>query len=469
MATKVLMPQMGESVLEGTLKKWLKKVGDAVARDEPLFEISAEKVDSGIPSPASGVLSEILVPEGKTVLFNTVLAIIRETDAQEKEDIEDRKDAIGVADQMPAAKAEPGTEGPPVAGEAEIIDSFAAPDVGQLQAAPAGPSIQIQDIRTSPLVRRLARENNIDLGEIHGTGPEGRIMKDDLLRYIAQSETVKGVQPEEVEVQSSEREAMASETVASAANTGGEESAFKDAPPAPETMRFRGETKTESMVAMRKAIAEHMVISKQTSAHAHTFFEVDMSAVVQLRELHKVEFMKREGVPLAYSPFFAKALVDVVREFPIFNSSVSGESIIYKKPINLGIAMALDTGLIVPTIKDAHLKSFTGLALAICDLAERARHKRLKSDDVQNGTISMTNSGSHGGLFAAPIIHQPQVAILGIGNIEKRPVVIHDAIAIRSMAYLSLTFDQRVIDGAVADRFMARLKERLQSWIQWID
>jgi 2-oxoglutarate dehydrogenase E2 component (dihydrolipoamide succinyltransferase) len=226
---------------------------------------------------------------------------------------------------------------------------------------------------------------------------------------------------------------------------------------------------TVPMTPMRKAIADHMILSKRISAHVNTFFEVDMSAIVKLRESHKVEFTKREGIPLTYSPFFAKALVDVVREFPVFNSSVSGDGIVYKKPVNLGVAVALDTGLIVPVVKDAHLKSFTGLALSIYDLAERARNKRLKPDDVQNGTISMTNPGSYGGLFATPIISQPQVAILGIGGIEKRPVVVQDAIAIRSMVYLSLTFDHRVIDGAVADRFMARLKERLQTWTQWID
>jgi 2-oxoglutarate dehydrogenase E2 component (dihydrolipoamide succinyltransferase) len=223
------------------------------------------------------------------------------------------------------------------------------------------------------------------------------------------------------------------------------------------------------MTAMRKAIAEHMILSRRTSAHVNTVFEVDMSSVVQLRESYKAEFQKREGIPLTYTPFFGKALVETVHEFPILNASISGDSIAYKKAINLGIAVALDTGLIVPVIKDAHLKSFTGLALAIHDLADRARTKKLKPDDVQNGTISMTNPGSFGALFATPIINQPQVAILGVGGIEKRPLVIHDAIAIRSMVYLSLTFDHRVIDGAIADRFMARLKEKLQAWMQWLD
>jgi 2-oxoglutarate dehydrogenase E2 component (dihydrolipoamide succinyltransferase) len=233
--------------------------------------------------------------------------------------------------------------------------------------------------------------------------------------------------------------------------------------------RFIGESETVPMSPMRKAISEHMILSKRTSAHVNTVFEVDMSPVVHVRETHKAEFENREGVPLTYTPFFAKALIDTVREFPIVNTSVVGENILYKKPVNLGVAVSLESGLIVPVVRDAHLKSFTGLALAIHDLAERARTKKLKPDDVQNGTISMTNPGSFGSLFNTPIINQPQVAILGIGGIEKRPVVINDAIAIRSMVCLSLTFDHRVIDGAVADQFMAKLKKRLQSWTEWSD
>jgi 2-oxoglutarate dehydrogenase E2 component (dihydrolipoamide succinyltransferase) len=330
-------------------------------------------------------------------------------------------------------------------------------------AAERSPAVSVQDIRTSPLVRRLARENNVDLSRIQGTGLEGRITKEDLLAYLAQH-------PASAAAQAPPRPEVAAPP--------GPEPAGAPSPPspsvpavssAPEMPRFLGETEIAPMTPMRKAIAEHMVLSKRTSAHVNTVFEVDMSSVVQLRESHKADFQKREGIPLTYTPFFAKALVDTVREFPAFNSSVSGESIVYKKPINLGIAVALDTGLIVPVVKDAHLRSFTGLALAIYDLAERARTKRLRPDDVQNGTISMTNPGSFGALFGTPIISQPQVAILGVGGIEKRPVVVNDAIAIRSMVYLSLSFDHRVIDGAVADQFMARLKERLQSWTQWID
>jgi 2-oxoglutarate dehydrogenase E2 component (dihydrolipoamide succinyltransferase) len=307
-------------------------------------------------------------------------------------------------------------------------------------------------------VRKIARERNVDLREVRGTGLEGRITKDDVLQYLAQRDAAR------VEAPLPPAGSAAPETAAPPVSPA---AAAPSAPP--ELPRFIGETETVPMTPMRKAIAEHMVLSKRTSAHVNTFFEVDMTPVVALREKQKAEFLKREGIPLTYTPFFAKALVDVVREFPIFNASVSGDTIVYKKPIHLGIAVALESGLIVPVIRNAHLKSFTGIALSIHDLAERARTKRLKPEDVQNGTISMTNPGSYGGLFATPIISQPQVAILGVGTIEKRPVVIQDAIAIRSMVYLSLTFDHRVIDGAVADQFMARLKERLQGWSQWID
>lgn len=464
MAIKVLMPQMGESVFEGTLTKWLKKPGDAVVRDEPLFEISTDKVDSEIPSPASGILSEILVGEGKTIQINTILAIITEAGEQEKAPSDS-----GVTAE--AAKAAPAAE-PENLPEPKEAAVEPVPPSPPAAAGPqsAGPAIRVQDIRTSPLVRKLAREHNLDLSQIRGTGQEGRITKDDVLQYLSRKEPVPAAAALEVIPPPAQPESALSGTPSLASDgIPALEPEAKAAPPAPELMRFMGESQTEAMTPMRKAIADHMVLSKRTSAHVNTFFEVDMSAIVQLRESHKVDFMRREGIPLTFSPFFAKALVDIVREFAVFNASVSGDTILYKKPVNLGIAVALDTGLIVPVVKNAHLKSFTGLSLAMFDLAERARSKRLKPDDVQNGTISMTNPGSFGGLFNTPIISQPQVAILGIGGIEKRPVVIQDAIAIRSMVYLSLTFDHRIIDGAVADRFMARLKERLQSWTQWID
>jgi pyruvate dehydrogenase E2 component (dihydrolipoamide acetyltransferase) len=443
MTTKVIMPQMGESVFEGTLTKWLKKIGDPVKRDEPLFEISTDKVDSEIPSPASGILHTILVPEGSKVQINTVLAIINGTDESSQRlqgSVLQTEEEIKV----PEANDEP-AESSPVpeitsreTGKSEALSS-AAPNVLSSEMLPA---IRVQDIRTSPLVRRLARENNVDLSEIKGTGLEGRITKDDLFEYLAQRSTPDVIVARPEPIQQAAPAASGSSEISG----------------------FMGESEVVAMTSMRKAIAEHMILSKKVSAHVNTVFEVDVSSLVHLRDVHKAEFEKREGVSLTYTPFFAKALVDVVREFPIFNSSVSGDSIIYKKPINLGIAVALESGLIVPVIRDAHLKSLTGLALAIKDLAERARNKKLKPDEVKNGTISMTNPGPFGALFNTPIINQPQVAILGLGGIEKRPIVINDAIAIRSMVCLSLTFDHRVIDGAEADRFMAKLKEKLQSW-----
>ena len=458
MTTKVLMPQMGESVFEGTLTKWLKKVGDPVAQDEPLFEISTDKVDSEIPAPASGILTAILVPVGKTIQINTVVAIINGMDAAEPQTAASSSKeetpvltlpvASGDSPSLPLSTVEEPPKLPP-------------PPVPSITSAPV--EIRVQDIRTSPLVRRLARENNVDLSRIQGTGLEGRITRDDLLAYLAKH---------------SERETAPIEPLAPADARPGlahdMEAPMREPATTPGTgtaggPRFMGESESVPMSPMRKAISAHMILSRRTSAHVNTVFEVDVSSVVRLRDTQKVEFEKREGVPLTYTPFFSKALIDNVREFPIFNTSVVGENILYKKPINLGIAVALDSGLIVPVIRDAHLKSFTGLALAIHDLAERARNKKLKPDDVQNGTISMTNPGSFGALFATPIINQPQVAILGIGGIEKRPVVIGDAIAIRSMVCLSLSFDHRVIDGTVADMFMARLKSRLQAWTQWTD
>jgi pyruvate dehydrogenase E2 component (dihydrolipoamide acetyltransferase) len=428
MITKVILPQMGESVFEGTLTKWLKKVGETVTRDEPLFEISTDKVDSEIPSPASGILSEILVPEGKTVKINTVLAFIREP---------------GEEEQSGALLSTPVTEERPAVRQQTST-----------QSSETASAIRVQDVRTSPLVRRLARENNIDLSTIQGTGLEGRITKEDALHYLEKRSI-----PTAAPTPATQQQTL----------SGTAEKPELAVLPYPEIPRFMGEVEIVPMTAMRKAIAEHMVLSKKTSAHVNTVFEIDVSSIVHLREQNKADFQKREGIELTHTPFFAKALIDNIREFPIFNSSVFGENIIYKKPINLGIAVALDSGLIVPVIKDAHLKSFTGLALAIHDLATRARTKRLKPDEVQNGTITLTNPGNFGALFATPIISQPQVAILGIGSVEKRPVVINDAIAIRSMVCLSLTFDHRIIDGAAADRFMARLKERLQGWNQWID
>ena len=497
MPTKVIMPQMGESIIEGTVTKWLKKVGDKVGRDEPLFEISTDKVDSEIPSPASGVLTEILVSEGQTVQINTVVAVIDGAASKGEVPAADSSVKAALADAAPgvekplaqidrppearpAAPSEPAAApagirlvGPPpspVADEPKPMEKPSVPPPAEIKAKPglAISPMPVRDIRTSPLVRRLAREHNIDLSQVRGTGVEGRITKQDVLGYLQQGE---GRVAEEAALTAPEEfEERRAEGVPGAAAPASAGAAPSPTPvPAPVTPRFAGETETITMSPMRKAISEHMVLSKRTSAHVHTVFEVDMTSIAQLRQAHKDEFEKREGIKLTFTPFFVKALVDTVREFPVFNSSVSGDSIIQKKPINVGIAVALEHGLIVPVVKDAHLKSFTGLALAIADMAERARTKRLRPDEVQSGTISVTNPGPYGSQFGTPIINQPQVAILGIGGIEKRPVVINDAIAIRSMVYLSLGFDHRVIDGAVADQFMARLKATLESWTRWIE
>lgn len=422
MTIQVIMPQMGESIFEGTLTKWLKKVGDTVARDEPLFEISTDKVDSEIPSPAAGILTEILVPEGKTAQINTVVAILSEVGSEAPQDVAQPQADPRATETAPQKSS---------AGSGEVL-------------AGESPAIRPLELRTSPLVRKIAREHNIDLSRIRGTGIEGRITKEDAMNYLEQPSAppAAAMAPEAPKAEAASLTAFA-------------------------MPRFAGESETVPMSPMRKAIAEHMVFSKKVSAHVHTVFEVDVSGIARLRAAHKAEFEKREGVSLTYTPFFAKALVDTVREYPIFNSSVVADAIEYKKPVNLGIAVALDVGLIVPVIKNAHLKSFTGMALAIHDLAERARTRRLKPEDVQNGTISLTNPGLYGSLFGTPIISQPQVAILGIGGITKRAVVIDDAIAIRPMVFLSLTFDHRVIDGATADIFMASLKKRLQAWTQW--
>jgi pyruvate dehydrogenase E2 component (dihydrolipoamide acetyltransferase) len=475
MPTQVIMPQMGESIVEGTITKWLKKVGDKVARDEPLFEISTDKVDSEIPSPVSGILTEIRVPEGQTVQINSVVAVING----------------GVQQEMPAAEqppkqepleTAPALERPPIRPEPErprpqepARQAPPVPEIRPVEQPPSAAALEKpkapvnaappRDARTSPLVRRLAREYNIDLSQIKGTGLEGRITKQDITNHLQQS----GLEippdaagPEEQpEVAAVPRPEPPPEPTPLAAQP--------PAPVAARQLRFAGETEAIGMTPMRKAIAEHMILSRRTSAHVHTVFEVDMTAIVRLREKHKEGFEKREGVKLTLTPFFVKALVDNVREFPQFNSSVSGDSIVFKKSTNVGVAVALENGLIVPVVKDAQLKSFTGLVLAMADLAERARTKRLKPDEVQNGTISVTNPGPYGSLFATPIINQPQAAILGIGGVEKRPVVLDDAIAIRSMVYLSLGFDHRIIDGAVADQFMAGLKRRLESWTQWVD
>ena len=415
MPSNVIMPQMGESIFEGTLTKWLKKVGDSVKRDEPLFEISTDKVDSEIPAPASGVLSEIRVNEGETVQINTVVGVISED---------------GAAASPTPARVETKEASKPQAAQPALQETA---EVLKLEPAPAAPTSR--SVRSSPLVKRIAREEDVDLGQLEGTGLGGRITKKDILSHLS------GRQSTDVPPPAAPRPRMPG----------------TDRGPA-------GSSEVVPMSAMRKSIAEHMLASRRTSAHVTTVFEVDLTRIVNIKNQHAQEFLEREGGKLSYMPFFIKSVAGALKEFPVVNASISGTDIIYKKDVNIGVAVALDWGLIVPVVKNADEKSFLGIAKTASSLAERARQKKLAPEDVQGGTFTITNPGVFGSLLGTPIINQPQVAILCIGAITKRPVVINDAIAIRSMTYLTLTFDHRLIDGAVADHFMSSLKNKLEQW-----
>ena len=429
MSTNVIMPQMGESVAEGTITKWLRKVGEPIGRDEPLFEISTDKVDAEIPSPAAGILTQILVKENETVAVNTVVAVI---------------DGEGAAISIPAKEADAQVSAPPAVPVAAEPAVPAATAGAEIEAEGPSASPESEPVRSSPLVRRIAREYQVDLTQVHGTGSGGRISKKDILDYVEQRQS-----------------AAASRTAATPAPSAPAPATVQ---PSPAPIAFAGPAQVVQMTPMRRQIAEHMVASKRTSAHVYTVFEVEMTKVVEARERQREEFERRNGFKLTYTPFFVRATVEAIRDIPVVNSSVDGANIIYKRDVNVGIAVALEAGLIVPVIKRADEKNFLGIARAVQDLAERARTKRLSVDDVQGGTFTITNPGSFGGLFGLPIINQPQVAILGIGNIEKRPVVRDDAIAIRSMAYLSLSYDHRVVDGAVAEKFLGRIKQILENW-----
>lgn len=431
--TKVIMPQMGESIFEGTITKWLKKIGDSVQRDEPLFEISTDKVDSEIPSPASGTLREILVNEGQTVQINTVVAVVGDGAA-----------AVSAEPAPPAKAPEPAKVEAAPAARAAVAQPAAPP----VPSAPAASVTSDEDIRSSPLVRRIAKENQVDLAELtgRGTGISGRVTKRDILSYIEQR-----------------KESGAPARAVPAAPAPPQTAPAPASVPAPPPIVFTGEVERVPMTAMRKSIAEHMVMSRRTSAHVQTFFEVDCSAVMAAREALKSQF-ESSGVRLTVTPFFIQAAVNALKRFPIVNSSLDGDTIVYKKSINVGMAVALDWGLIVPVIKNADEKNLLGLSRALNDLGTRARNKKLTPDDVKDGTFTITNPGQFGPLIGTPIINQPQVAIMGMGGITKRPVVINDAIAIRPIIYLSLSFDHRIIDGAVADQFMADVKAQLEGW-----
>jgi pyruvate dehydrogenase E2 component (dihydrolipoamide acetyltransferase) len=434
----VIMPQMGESIVEGTLTKWLKKPGERVERDEPLFEISTDKVDTEIPSPSAGVLKDVLVEEGKTVGINTVVAHIEEAGGAAA--------APAAPEQAAAKPAEPSAPTP------------AAPPPPPPQAAPAQPQpprppegqgaeAQAEEATgpLSPIVRKMAREFNIDLKQVKGTGAGGRITKSDVESYMS--------------AQGARTAAQATEPPA----------ATREAPPAqpPMPRAEQAKTRIEPMSNMRQKIAEHMVFSKRTSAHVTTVHKVDVTKVAKIRDRQKAEFQARYGFSLTYLPFIARASAEGLRAFPIVNASIEGTNIVYHNEINIGIAVALDggSGLIVPVIRNADEKNVVGLQRSIVDLATRARSRHLKPDEVTGGTFSITNFGSFGSIFATPVINQPQVAILGVGAVEKVPTVVDgDAIAVRSMCYLALTFDHRLVDGALADQFVQKVKSILENW-----
>ena len=470
MSTDVIMPQMGESIFEGTLTKWLKKPGEKVQRDEPLFEISTDKVDAEIPAPASGVLKEVKIKEGTTVQVNTVVGVI---------DVDGAGAAAGAPAQAAApepAKAPPApsaasTDGPSRGAQAAPPSAPAPPaaDETETETAPAAPSSasnvteisrgEGERLRSSPLVRKIAKDNNVDLQQVPGSGTSGRITKDDILDFIAKHPAGAPARPAAAGALAQMPSAPQQPAHAAAA----------PAPALPAPMP--GELVPMSKI--RSITAQRMVESKHTSAHVHTVFKVDMTRIVKIRERERGKFEARNGVKLTYMPFISRAVIAGIKQMPVVNSSVEGESIRYHKNVNLGIAVALDWGLIVPVVKQAEERSFLGLQRAITDVAERARGKKLKPDEVQGGTFTITNPGIFGPQFGTPIIMQPQVAILGMGGLFKEPVVItdengSDMIAIRSIIRLTLGYDHRIIDGADADKFMVAVRNYLENWSEEI-
>ena len=477
MATEVVMPQMGESIAEGTITKWLKKVGDRVERDEPLFEISTDKVDAEIPSPAAGTLTEILFNEGDTVEVNKPVAVLDgggaaanapQAPVAAEAASPAKTEQPAPAEAPPPPSAQPQPDGKTIAPAPEASKTASTPQQQEQSSQPAaspastrseparaekqagdnGHAATAEDLRrtkSSPLVRKIAQEHGVDIGRLEGTGMSGRVTKNDILSFIESGAPT-----------------AAPARVASAPAPGRAE----EMPAAPAVKPAEGD-RVEQMSVMRKKISEHMVQSRRTSAHVTTVYEIDMTRIAKLRDKNKDEFAQRTGTKLTFMPFIFQVLTDALRRFPIFNAQVSGDQIIYKRDINLGMAVALDGGLIVPVIKRADDLSISGLARAANDLADRARTKQLKPDEVAGGTFTITNPGVFGGLFGTPIINQPQLAILGVGKIEKRAKVLttddgEDFIGIRWMAYFALSFDHRVIDGADAERFLAYVKELLE-------
>jgi pyruvate dehydrogenase E2 component (dihydrolipoyllysine-residue acetyltransferase) len=448
MAVDVIMPQMGESIFEGTITKWLKKAGDKIERDEPLFEISTDKVDAEIPSPSAGVLKEIKVAEGQTVPIQTIVAVIE-------------ADGAGA----PSAAAAPAK--PEVAKPAPAAPATAKPSSPAAVSAPSaaqGPAVSAsaEKVRSSPLVRKIARENNIDVSQVPGTGAGGRVSKQDILGAL-ESGTGSGSR---AGASAASAPSPQSRPPAPPPATGGASASAVLENAVPREKMYFGHYEVQPMSVMRQRIAEHMVLSKHVSPHVYSVDEADVTGIATLRTKMKAKFEEASGTKLTFMPFFVRAAVEGLRAFPTVNSSVDGTNIILHKECNIGIAVALDWGLIVPVIKNAEEKNFLGIARSMNDLAERARSKKLKPEEVAEGTFAITNPGVFGGLFGLPVINQPNVAILGLGTIEKRPVVIDDAIAIRSMVYLTLSYDHRVVDGAVAHQFMAKLKHTLENWTE---
>ncbi len=448
MSTEVKMPQMGESIAEGTLTRWFKKPGEAVVRDEPLFEISTDKVDAEVPAPSDGVLEKILVEEGATVEVNTTVAMLGSGNGAAAAATPEAKEAVeGKAAAAPSSPPPPSSPAanPPAPVTTAPAPAATASSSSDTSKSKAGAS----KVRSSPLVRRIAREHGIeDLSVIPGTGAGGRVTKHDILGYIDQKN---GAAPVSAP-------AAATAPTTAAAGAGHVEVL-------PVLGLPRENASVERMTVMRKKIAEHMVHSRRTSAHVHSVFEADMTRVVKIRQRSKAAFMEKNGLKLTVTPFFMKACIDALREFPWVNASLDGDEIVAHNSVHFGIAVALDGGLIVPVIKNAQDLNVTGIQKRVTDLATRARSKQLVPDEVAGGTFTITNPGQFGGLFGIPIISQPQVAILGVGGIQRRPVVVEgDAIAVRDMAYLCLGYDHRLVDGAMADQFMARIKQNLENF-----
>jgi 2-oxoglutarate dehydrogenase E2 component (dihydrolipoamide succinyltransferase) len=454
---------MGESIFEGTITKWLKKPGDKVERDEPLFEISTDKVDAEIPSPSAGVLKEIKIGEGQTVPIQTVVGVIDAAGSSAAASSPAPTPA-SARSQAPAPAKVPAAAPPPAPTP---VSRPAAPTPVAAVAPVASASSSGERIHSSPLVRRMAKEHGIDLATVAGTGAGGRISKQDIEAVIAAGAAggAPAAAPLFVSIPAARPVLVASAPAPAAApGPSGAQAHVALETAVPREKIYFGNYEVQPMSTMRQRIAEHMVASKHVSPHVYSVDEIDMTKVAVLRAKAKEEFEKRYETKLTFMPFFVKAAVAGLRAFPTMNASLDGTNVVIHKDINIGIAVALDWGLIVPVVKNADEKNLLGIQRTMNDLAERARSKKLKPEEVQEGTFSITNPGVFGGLFGLPVISQPNVGILGLGAIEKRPVVVDDAIAIRSMCYVTLSYDHRVVDGAIAHQFLHKVKETLENW-----